>query len=141
MAIIDLFESNDYHNNVAHFAAIVNVAKVDGLINQNEKVTISDFAKKLGITDDVYKEIMNNSEKYPIIPQSNAEKRLEYIFDLIKIIASDHFINETEQKIIFKYAIALGMPIEKAKELIAKSIKIFNGDFDFETYKKILTVV
>ncbi len=46
MSIVDRFETSEHRNNIAHFAAIVNVAIVDGEINANEVTILKKFADK-----------------------------------------------------------------------------------------------
>lgn len=141
MSIVDLFETHAHRNNVAHFAAIVNIAIADGDLNEKEQQIISHYRKKLEITDYEYDTVLANPEKYPIVAQSNLEDRLERIYDLLRTINSDNEIDDMEQKLILKYAISLGTPSEKAEELIQKSIRIFNGDFTFDEYQSLLKIL
>lgn len=138
MSILDLFESSKHRNNVAHFAAIVHIAAIDGIINESEEQVIDSFASALDITEQEYKNIMRNHSKYPIEPVNSAKKRLHMLYDLFKIIYSDHEIDEPELKAITMYAIGLGYPIKKAEEIIKKSINIFNGKIDFLSYKYLI---
>lgn len=141
MSIVDLYESSKHRNNVAHFCALVNIATVDGVLNEEEEKLINRFAKKLDITEVEYKEILKDAKKYPIQPQISSDDRLERLLDLFKIIYSDHQIDEAEKKLIDKYAIQLGFSLEKAEDIIKKTIKIFNGEIDLETYKSILKLI
>ena len=138
MSILDLYESGRHRNNVAHFCAIVNIARVDEALNESEEKLINRFAKKLDITESEYEEIMKDSKKYPIQPQASSDDRLERLLDLFKIIYSDHQIDEPEKKLILKYAIQLGFSEESAENIIKKTIKVFNGDIDLDEYKSIL---
>lgn len=135
MSILDLFESSEHRNNIAHFAAIVHIAAIDGMINEREEQIIDSFATVLDISDQEYKDIMRNHIKYPLEPVNSAKKRLHMIYDLFKTIYSDHDIDEPELKAITMYAIGLGYPIKKAEEIIEKSINIFSGKIDFSSYK------
>ncbi len=141
MSFVDLFESSEHRNNVAHFSALVSLARADGDFNENEINLINQFAKKLDITDIEYKDIFKDTSKYPIQSQYSSDKRLEILLDFFKIIYSDHSIDEQENKLIMKYAIGIGFNEENAKSIINKTIKIFNGDFDLETYKAVLKII
>ncbi|MGB0896278.1 MAG: TerB family tellurite resistance protein [Flavobacteriaceae bacterium] len=141
MSIIDLFESSEHRNNMAHFAAIYNLAISDGDLNESETRLILKFKNKLNITDDEYGIIIETPNKYPIIPQSNLDNRLERILDFFKVIFSDHQLDHQERNIVLKYAIQLGYSDTLAKELLSKSEKIFNYDFDIEEFKSILKVI
>ncbi|MDY0779574.1 TerB family tellurite resistance protein [Tenacibaculum sp. IB213877] len=141
MSIVDLYESSKHRNNVAHFSAIVCLATIDGQINEEEQKVIDKFVKKLDITPTEYDEIIKNPKKYPVIPQNTSDNRLERLLDLFKTVYSDHTMDDTELKLIQKYAIQLGYPEERANELIQKSVKLFSGKIDFEEYKAILKII
>lgn len=135
MSISELYQSGTQKNKIAHFAAITNIASIDGALNAEENKMLSKFANKLNIGEDEYMQIIKNPDKYPITSVSSKEERLQYIFDLFKMIFADHTMDDQEAKLIYKYAIGLGCSEAKAKEVIKKSIKIFNGDIDFEDYQ------
>lgn len=141
MSFVDLYESSKHRNNIAHFSAIVNIASVDGIINDKEQNLINRFIKKLDITDDEYNEIIKNPNKDPIIPHNIADDRLERMLDFFKTIYSDHEIDEPEMKLVFKYAIQLGYQEEAAQNIIKKSMKLLNNSLDFDEYKAILNLL
>ncbi|RSC95989.1 tellurite resistance TerB family protein [Tenacibaculum singaporense] len=141
MSIVDLYESSKHRNNVAHFSAIVNLAIIDGDLNEDEEKLVNRFARKLDITEAEYQDIVENSKKYPVVPQAKTDDRLERLLDLFKIIYSDHQIDEAELKLILRYAIQLGFSQEKAEEIISKTTKIFSGKIDLDQYKSILSIL
>ncbi|WP_299009195.1 hypothetical protein [uncultured Tenacibaculum sp.] len=61
MSIVDLYESSKHRNNVAHFSAIVNLAIIDGGLNEDEEKLVNRFARKLDITEAEYQDIVENS--------------------------------------------------------------------------------
>jgi len=138
MSILDLFESSRHRSNIAHFAAIVYIATIDGLLSEEEEEIINTFARVLDITEDEYKSIMKDHSRYPLMPVNDAKKRLHMVYDLFKTIYADHNIDEPEIKAITKYAIGLGYPIEKAEKIIEKSMHIFSGKIDFSSYKYLI---
>lgn len=138
MAIVDLFESSAHRNNVAHFASLVNLAAVDGKINRDEDILIKRFADKLDISNEEYKRIIANKEKYSLNPPYSAKKRITRLYDLFIIIYTDHYMNSQEQKLVSRYAIELGYGEEKAKEIVEKSVKLFGGKIEFEDYELLI---
>jgi len=138
MSIINLFESKKHRNNVAHFAAIVHIAAIDGMINESEELVIDSFAVALDITEEEYQDIMRNHTKYSLEPVNSAKKRLHILYDLFKTIYSDHEIDDLEMKAITMYAVGLGYPIKVAEKIIKKSINIFSGRIDFSEYKYLI---
>ncbi|CAM1361459.1 conserved hypothetical protein [Tenacibaculum litoreum] len=141
MSIVDLYESSKHRNNVAHFSAIVNLAIIDGDLNEDEEKLVNRFARKLDITEAEYQDIVENSKKYPVVPQAKTDDRLERLLDLFKIIYSDHEIDEAELKLILRYAIQLGFSQERAEEIISKTTKVFSGKIDLDQYKSILNIL
>lgn len=138
MSILDLYQSSEHRNNLAHFAAIVNLALVDGEINPEEKSKVELFARKLDISEKEYQEIIVSPKRYPLSTIVSSEERMERIFDFFKIIFADHVIDDAELGMINRYAIGLGYSSDKAEELIKKSIKIFSGDIDFEDFEYLI---
>ena len=134
MSFTDLYGNSEHRSNLAHFAALATLAASSGVVAAEEKKMLDRFAEKLGITAAEYKEVMKKENKYPIEPPSDAEKRLERLFDLFKIIFADHQIVEEEMVLLKKYAIGLGFSGEKADKLIERSVAIFTGRIDFDDY-------
>ena len=138
MSFVDLYSNSEHRTNLAHFAAIATLAAVDGTINTSEMVVIDRFAKKLGISQEEYKEVMKKENKYPIDPPSDAQTRLERLYDLFRIVFADHNMDAEEEAMVLKYAIGLGYTTEDAKKLITRSTAIFGGKLSFEEYQSLL---
>ncbi|MCM4167611.1 Co-chaperone protein DjlA [Arenibacter antarcticus] len=138
MSFVDLYSSGTHRRNLAHFAAIATLAAIDGEVNEEERELLDRFANKLDITEEEYKEVMSEENKYPINPPTNSEERLERLYDLFRIIFADHYIEEQERSLITKYAIGLGYKSEAADIIIQKSIDIFSGRIAFDDYLYLL---
>ena len=138
MSFADLYTSGEHRRNLAHFAALATLASVDGEISTEEKKMLDRFATKLDITRSEYEEVFKKENKYPIDSTPDSEKRLERLFDLFRIVYSDHEIDDEERILIKKYAIGLGFTGDKADKVIECSVAIFSGKFDFEDYLYLL---
>ncbi|MEP2057787.1 TerB family tellurite resistance protein [Maribacter litoralis] len=138
MSFADLYTSGEHRRNLAHFAALATLASVDGEISTEEKKMLDRFATKLDITRSEYEEVFKKENKYPIDSTPDSEKRLERLFDLFRIVYSDHEIDDEERILIKKYAIGLGFTGDKADKVIERSVAIFSGKFDFEDYLYLL---
>ena len=134
MSFTDLFDTGEHRRNLGHFAAIANMATVDGELNAEEVKLLKRFAVKLDIDETEYVDIVENARRYPINPPNTSEKRLERLHDLFRMIFVDHTIDDHERFLIEKYAIGLGFSAERAKYLIERSIDIFQGGVDFDDY-------
>ncbi|WP_103072138.1 TerB family tellurite resistance protein [Aquimarina sediminis] len=138
MSISEFYQSGVQKNNIAQFAAIANIACTGGQSNEEEKRLLNKFAYKLNISEKHFTEVLRNPSNYPINPPSSKEGRLQYLYDLFRMIFADNVIDEKEMKLIHKYAIGLGCSSEKAKKVITKSIKIFGGKIAFEDYQYLI---
>jgi len=138
MSFYELFKKGHQSRNIAHFSAIVNLAAIDGIINEEEEELLEVLAAKLGIDNSEYIEILKNPSKYPILPSNSAEERLERMHDLFDMIFADHEIDTKEFILIKKYAIGLGYNSVNANLLIKESIDIYSGNISFEEYKYLL---
>ncbi|HKL36192.1 MAG TPA: hypothetical protein VJ899_07865 [Salegentibacter sp.] len=138
MSFSDLFGSGEHLRNLNHFACIVNMASVDGEINEQEKILLKRFAHKMDITESEYKTVVKNPEEFPVSSCNSVEKRLERLHDLFKIIFADSQIDHEEETLIKRYAIGLGFSNENAEKIIKRSIQIFSGQLNFEDYQYLL---
>lgn len=134
MSIHHLFESGSQQRNVLHFAAIVNMALVDGEINEPEQKMLIRFSRKLNIDEEEYKEILKNISNYPLPIVTSIKERFEFIYELFCMIYADHEIDDSEMYLIHKYATVIGFDERMIEKLIQRSIKIFSGDISFEEY-------
>ncbi len=134
MSFTDLYGNSEHRRNLAHFAAMATLAASDGVIDEQEKELLDRFARKLDISADEYKEVMKPTNKYPIEPPINSEKRLERLYDLFRMIFADHMIDDEEMTLLRKYAIGLGFSSESADKIIKRSVEIFSGKIDFDDY-------
>ncbi|MFD1094727.1 TerB family tellurite resistance protein [Salegentibacter chungangensis] len=138
MSFSDLFGSGEHLRNLSHFAAIVNLASIDGAINPEEEAQLKKFARKLDISQEEYQKVIKNPTAFPITASNSVERRLERLHDLFKIIFADHQIDEEETELIKRYAIGLGFSSQASEGIIERSIQIFSGQLNFEDYRYLL---
>lgn len=138
MSFLDLFGSGEHLRNLGHFAAIVNLAAIDGDINPEEEIQLQRFARKLDIGESEYSKVLENPTAFPIQPPNTVERRLERLHDLFVIVFADHTIDDQEAELIKRYAIGLGFSTETSEAIIKRSIEIFKGHLSFEDYRYLL---
>lgn len=138
MSFSDLFGSGEHLRNLSHFAAIVNLAAIDGDINTEEEELLRRFARKLDITESEYQKVLENPRAYPLTPSHDTERRLERLHDLFRIIFADHIIDDEEAELIKRYAIGLGFSSQASQTIIKRSIQIFSGQLSFDDYQYLL---
>jgi len=138
MSFYELFKKGYHSRNLGHFASIVNIASIDGNIDEEEQALIKRLAIKLGVENSELESVIKDPSKYPIIPPNSLDERLERIHDLFDIIFVDHDIDSKEFLLIKKYAIALGFNHVNANALIQESINIYRGKLSLDEYKYLL---
>ena len=138
MSFSDLFGSGEHLRNLSHFASIVNLASVDGEINEQEEKLLQRFARKLDISESEYAKVLENPKSFPITGYNSVEKRLERLHDLFRIIFADHNIDDEEAELIKRYSIGLGFSSQASDGIIKRSIQIFQGQLSFDDYRYLL---
>ncbi len=136
MSISDLYSSGEHKRNIGHFADIVKLALLDGIIEQREENLLERLSKILGISDTEYKDIIKNPGNYPSTAASNYEDRLESLYYSTRMLLIDGRVSEDGVNLLTKIAIALGFDDEKVEKVVEKAIKMFLRIPDLEDFTK-----
>lgn len=134
MSFSDLFDSGFKNRNKGHFSAIVRVALSDGEITSDERDFINRLAKNLEITRDEYEEIMENPLKYPINPPYLYIHRLERLYDLARMVYTDHVLGPKQKEILIKFALALGFTPGNVNYIVDKALSLLILHVDLDTF-------
>jgi len=110
------FESGEQSSQKGHFRNLIMLARVDGAMDEEEKTLLNKLARKLSITDEQVKEILDDSNNYPMIPPISREERYERFIQLIQMIAVDGEVSEKEDLLAHRYGFALGFTQETIDE-------------------------
>ena len=133
MSISDLFDSEFKTRNKGHFSAIVRVALADGTIEAQEKVFLDRLASKLDINENEYSEILDNPMKYPINPPYLHTQRLERLYDLARMVHTDHQLGDKQDVMLRRFALALGFTPGNVNYIIDKALALVDQHVDSET--------
>lgn len=134
MSISDLFDSEFKTRNKGHFSAIVRVALADGTIEAQEKVFLDRLASKLDINENEYSEILDNPMKYPINPPYLHTQRLERLYDLARMVHTDHQLGDKQDVMLRRFALALGFTPGNVNYIIDKALALVDQHVDSETF-------
>jgi len=124
MSIKDLYTSGFVTRNYGHFASIVRVALSDGEISKEEKEFLDRLARKLSISEPEYAKILENPTGYSINPPTTYNRRLERLFDLVRIVYTDLDCDEKQVKMLHRIAIGLGFDPANVKYIIDKALTL-----------------
>lgn len=134
MSIADLFDSEFKNRNKGHFSAIVRVALADGVSSQEEKAFLDKLALHLEISSTEYQEILDNPLKYPINPPYLYLERLERLYDLTKMVNSDHHLGDKQDRLLRRFALALGFTPGNVNYIVDKALTLVDKRVDLETF-------
>lgn len=143
MAILDLFSTGKHKQEIGHFANIVKVAKVDGVITDSEKELLIRAGKTLNITLEEFTVIFNNPEKFPTNAPVSYDDRIERLYRLAKMILVDGEAKLTEVQLMRKIALHLHFSNDNTENICDEAIQLVlnnNSLLDFtEAIKKLDT--
>ena len=136
MSISNLFDSGFKTRNKSHFAAIVRVAMGDGQITDDERLFLERLAKNLDVSEEEFEKIIKNYNDYPINPPVTLERRIERLFDLVRMVYADGFQQQNMFKVVVKLCVGLGFDLKKVDVIAEKALMLAKYDNDFESFEK-----
>jgi len=134
MSFSNLFESGFKKRNEDHFAAIVRVAMSDGIINDAEKAFLDRLATRLDITETEYKEILKDYNTHPINAPHSYDKRLERLYDLVRMVWADHIEGPNQVNLLEKLCIGLGFNQDNVKYIADKALNLVHYEVDLDEF-------
>lgn len=134
MSISDLFDSGFKDRNKGHFSAIVRVAMENGHLSTEERHFLDKLAKELEISQEEYKEILENPFRYPINPPHLYVQRLERLFDLSRMVYADHILGPKQKEILTRFALALGFTPGNVNYIVDKALSLLVMGVDSDTF-------
>lgn len=128
--IAQLFESGSQKSDKGHFHNLIMLARVDGRVEDSEKDLLARIARRLSLTDEQVKEIMDNEDDYPMIPPVSREERMERFIRFTQMVQVDGSVSENEEHLVEKYAIALGFDAEHVHETFLQILGFVKENMD-----------
>ncbi len=115
MSIASYFESGETKQDKGHVKNLVLLASADGELSDDEFTLIRRIGRHLGLTYTQIGEIIDNPNKYSVIPPISKRERFEHMIDMVNLIQIDGVIDANEMKLISKFAVQIGFKgIEEA---------------------------
>ena len=136
MGIADFNLSGEQKRNIAHFASIVRLALADNVLSESEEKLLKRVANRFHILDEKYNEILNSPEDYPINTPHEYDERIEYLYDLAKMVYADGIANKDEASVLRKMCIGLGFHIDNIEKVADEAIHLILNDNDLEDFSK-----
>lgn len=89
--------------NKTKIRSLVATAYSDGFFDSRELFIINQRAKELGLESSDILEIIRNPEVTEFVFPVTQEEKLEFMYDLMRVIYADKIIDPSEEKIFYKY--------------------------------------
>lgn len=106
--IAQIFESGEHAAKKGMFNNMVMLARVDGKVDEAELQLLTKIAKRLSLTAEQIREVIENPDEYPMIPPVTLEDRADRFVQFIEMVHADGTVDPAEENLIRKYGIALG---------------------------------
>jgi len=136
MSISDYYSSGIHKNNLGHFACIVKLAMADEVITDGERELLESLAKRLDISNEEYKKIVKNPDKYPINPPVSYDTRIERLYNLVQMIFADEEVSKEEISILHRVVIGLGFPQDNVEKVSDEALHLVMNNDNLEDFTK-----
>ncbi|WP_298532513.1 TerB family tellurite resistance protein [uncultured Algibacter sp.] len=134
MSFSKLFDGGFKKRNESHFAAIVRVAMDDGVITPDEQAFLDRLAQNLNIGEEKYKQILKDYKSHPINPPVSYDKRLERLYDLVRMVHVDKIKDDSELSLLKKIAVGLGFHAVNVKYIVDKALTLVSNGTDLDDF-------
>jgi len=134
MSFSKLFDSGFRNRNQNHFASIVRVAMNDGVITDDERQFLDRLAKRLDISESSYKAILKDYNSHPINPPTSYDRRLERLYDLVRMVYVDDITDPEQHKLLQKIGVGLGFSAKNVKYIVDKAMALVEDEVDLDTF-------
>ncbi len=128
--IAQIFESGQHSAKKGIFNNLVMLARVDGKVDETELQLLSRTAKRLSLTPEQVREIIEHPEDYPMVPPVTRLDRCERLVQFVQMMNVDGKIDATELRLADKYGIALGFTGEemtRIKDVVVTEVQAGKG--------------
>lgn len=118
MNFTDFITNHGKRVNREHYIHLVQIARIDGVIEKSELIMLHKAGKKFGLTDPEIDKLINSEEKHQYTPPYSLKKKFIELFNIAELILADDIITEGERRMIKRYAIAAGLEDDVIDKLI-----------------------
>lgn len=135
MSIAELFDSEFKNRIKGRFSAAVRVLYADeGKFDPDEKKFLDKLAVKLDISDEEYNEILKDPLKYPLNPPYLQVDRLEYLYNISRVVHHDHHLGDKQETLLRKFAVALGFNHKNIDTIVNKALALVDKKVDLDAF-------
>lgn len=126
---------------VMHFASIVRLALVDGVISESEDKMLRRLAKRFHILEEHYKEILKEPEEYAIATPQSYDVRIERLFDLTHMIYADNVVTGVEAQLLRRIGVGIGFSVDNVEKVTDEAIHLVLNNNSLTDFTKAIKEV
>jgi uncharacterized tellurite resistance protein B-like protein len=139
MDISNYFDHPLKKQNIEYFVHLVQIAKADEIINNNELELLHRIGRRLGLTDPEIDRLIETG-KSEYIPPYELSKRFNQVYEIVKMTLADGAIDKSEMRLATAFALKSGFNENEIPDLLGLIIRGIQEDTDeddlFETFRK-----
>lgn len=106
----------------------------DGVITDDERQFLDRLAKRLDISESSYKAILKDYNSHPINPPTSYDRRLERLYDLVRMVYVDDITDPEQHKLLQKIGVGLGFSAKNVKYIVDKAMALVEDEVDLDTF-------
>ena len=108
MSLEKLFETGERRQDRSHFRNMIQIAKADGIVTEEERELLNKIGQKISLSKEQIEAIINSPGEFSITPPSSRTERFEQIVELIQMVEVDGKLEDSEMKMLEKVAVGIG---------------------------------
>ena len=142
MSFTDFISNNGKRICKEHYIHLVQTSKIDGKVSSEEMEMLHKTGKRFGLTEPEIDIIINSEIIHHYTPPYSLQGKFFHLYNVAQIILADEVIEESERKMIRRFAIEAGIEYSKIDDLINIIFKGIKEDTDedelFEQFRSAL---
>lgn len=125
----------------SHFAHLCQLSLADAIVTKDELAYLKKLCTHYGLSEEDFRYVMNNAYTIPFDAPQVPMKKLEQIYDLVRLVLIDESIDERKVKLCVKVAKKLGFKPHIVGDLIKALVNVSEETGGDELEKEELKII